>query len=347
MGERDGLSLASVEIPRPQASSPHAAEHLAGAEAVARAAGLLAHERDVARFRAFAKIDLYFFHYADLDRLSAAASYSEWMYFLDDSYDDHPGAGNEVGDVERRMRRVFEVMRTGRLAAEATPLERFTKTVHDSLRRLSPWDGWYALFLDRSRRYLFEGSLESMAFWRQGGPLTVADYAAVRSHDSGVLPVLACALLASNTRLPQLVLTHPSIVALEQHTVRHVAFLNDLFSYQKEVMRHGYPCNLVHVLSTERRVELGEAVQAAIEIVNSELRAFVAIERELPSFGGELDPAVARYVMGMKALMRGNYDFSLKSRRFRDAESPFSELRRARTISFEMPAVSAAEARRG
>ncbi|MBK7862726.1 MAG: hypothetical protein IPJ65_29775 [Archangiaceae bacterium] len=339
MTAKNDLSLAAVEIPWLRTAHPEAAEHLARAEAAARAAGLLETEQDVDRFRAFAKIDLYFFHYATLDRLSAAASYSEWMYFLDDSYDDHPGYANDVDAVERQLLRAFEVMRTGELPSQATPLERFTRHVHQSLRAAAPSDAWFALFLERCRDYMFHGSLRSMEFWKQGGPPSVAAYAEVRSHDSGVLPVLACSLLASNTELPPEVLAHPSVVALERHTVRHVAFLNDLFSYQKEVLRHGYPCNLVHAIATEQRLDLAAAAKVAIETVNEELRAFVALERSLPHFSAELDAGLARYVVGMKALMRGNYDFSLKSRRFRDAESPFRELRRTRTISFEMPAV--------
>lgn len=73
MTAKNDLSLAAVEIPWLRTAHPEAAEHLARAEAAARAAGLLETEQDVDRFRAFAKIDLYFFHYATLDRLSAAA----------------------------------------------------------------------------------------------------------------------------------------------------------------------------------------------------------------------------------------------------------------------------------
>jgi hypothetical protein len=42
----------------------------------------------------------------------------------------------------------------------------------------------------------------------------------------------------------------------------------------------------------------------------------------------------------MKDWMRGNVDFSLRSRRFRAPDSPFFELRGFRTSSREMPAVT-------
>ena len=331
------MTLERVAMPWPAALHGSGQAHCEHAERLARACGLLETERDRLRFRAFVRLDLFVFPYARLPRLAAAGAYNQWLYFLDDSYDDDAELGRDLPRVETVMARAFEVFSTGWLPPFATPFERFTARVRELLLPLAP-PGWMGRFLGHTHDYLFHGSLEAMELWRDGGPRSLGHYLRVRAHDSAVYPVLDCSALALGAKLSPEVLSHPLVKELELRTVRHVALLNDVFSYQKEVLQHGSPVNLVQVLARERGVDFAQAAELAIEHVNGELQGFLAAERALSS-AGMLTSDVALYLTGMKAWMRGNYDFSLRSRRFRAPDSPFVELRRARTISLELPAV--------
>ncbi|WP_437672045.1 terpene synthase family protein [Sorangium sp. So ce131] len=112
-------------------------------------------------------------------------------------------------------------------------------------------------------------------------------------------------------------------------TVRHTAYVNDLFSYQKEVLWNDAPCNLVRVLMANEGVRFEEAVQAIVSMVNRDVDRLLEIERAIPSWGPALDRQAEAYVDGMKAWIVGNVDFSLSSSRYRSSDSPFLELRSA------------------
>src|SRR5262249_62285982 len=108
-------------------------------------------------------------------------------------------------------------------------------------------------------------------------------------HNSAVFPAIDMIEVAAGIRLPQNVLEHPSIVEIRQLTVRHTAYVNDLFSYQKEVLWSGTPCNLVRVLMHNESLDFEEAVGEIVAMVNRDVQRFRELERGLPSF----EPAIA------------------------------------------------------
>ncbi len=327
------LTLSDVVMPWEPGLHPSPESHMAQAELAARACGLLETDADLRRFRAFVRLDMFAFPYAPLDRLAAVGANNHWLYFIDDTYDDHPEVGHDLKRVEELMRRAFKVLESGWLPPKATPLEKFTAHLRAELTTFAS-DAWMERFLGHTRDYLFRGSLPSMELWVGGGPVSAMQYLDIRQHDSAMYSAIDCSALAAGLDLPANILGQPLIRELELRTVRHVALLNDVFSYQKEVLQQGYPCNLVHVLAREKNLSLEIAVGEAIAMVNDELKGFMRAEAAL----GDCGPVLAAYLQGMKSWMRGNYDYSIRSKRFRAPDSPFAELRRTRTISLEIPA---------
>jgi 5-epi-alpha-selinene synthase len=113
---------------------------------------------------------------------------------------------------------------------------------------------------------------------------------------------------------------------MKQLTVRHTAYVNDLFSYQKEVLWNGTPCNLVRVLMHNESLSFDEAVGEIVAMVNGHVQRFIELERSLPSFEPTIADEVDAYLTGMRDWMRGNVEFSLASGRYRAPDSPFLEL---------------------
>src|SRR5690606_38410226 len=92
---------------------PRAATHWIDSEDRALGHGLLSsREGDdrTAKFRAFVSLDTYVYPYASLPRLSIVGGFNQWLYFLDDQYDDHPESHGNLKHVRTLMERGFDLL---------------------------------------------------------------------------------------------------------------------------------------------------------------------------------------------------------------------------------------------
>lgn len=277
------------------------------------------------RFAGIVVLDPYVYPYADLPRLVTAGTFSQWLFFLDDQYDDNPALGRDPISVADIQERAFALLSGGPPPARPSAFDRLTLTLR--ARLLSHSSGrWQERFLRHVKEYLSRGSLPSMQYWARGETPALDDYLSMRMYDSAVFPALDMIELAAAIELPDEARSHPALLEMVDLAVGHIAYVNDLFSYQKEVLLHGATCNLVRVLMAAGAT-FEEAVSASVARINARAARFQELERTLPSFGPKADAAVRAYVAGMTAWMRGNVDFSLASRRYMSPDSPFLELR--------------------
>lgn len=315
-------------LPWPARSNPFARSYARTATDVLLGVGLITDDpgdHGARRAQGIVVLDPYVYPYAALDRLLVAGAFSQWLFFLDDQYDDHPAIGRNPIAVRAIMERHFETLSTGRLPPSPTPFARFTGYLRRRLDASCP-AGWMQRFLRNVQAYLFDGSLRTVEHWAQDRVPSTDDYLGMRMHDSAVFPAVDMIEVAAGIRLSRDVLEHPSIVEMRQLTVRHTAYVNDLFSYQKEVLWNGTPCNLVRVLMHNESLGFEEAVGEIVAMVNRDVQRFVELERGLPRFEPAIAHEVDAYLTGMKDWMRGNVEFSLASGRYRAPDSPFLEL---------------------
>ncbi len=291
------------------------------------AAGLLGpgtDDRAERRFAGSIGIDPQVYPYASLERLLVVGAFSQWLFFLDDQYDDDPTLGRDVSASRAVMAASFAVL-CGACDVARTPFERYTLHLRGKLRAVAS-QAWMHRFLGEVEAYLFAGSLVAMDHWSHDRVPSLAEYVPMRMHDSAVFPAFSMIELATGMELVAAQLADPALIAMQAAAVRHIALSNDLFSYQKEVLVSGTSCNLVAVLMGEGPC-FEQAVARAVALLNGEIDDFQAHERRLDTCG--LDAPLRSYVEGMKAWMRGNLDFSMTSRRYTSVDSPFPELRRA------------------
>lgn len=109
--------------------------------------------------------------------------------------------------------------------------------------------------------------------------------------------------------LPDGVLDNPVVMEITKLARNAVCWANDLFSLPKE-LEHEDQHNMVLIVQNERKVSLDEAIRQTVQIHNKDMRRFVKLSRELPSFG-LYDRAVRRYVDVLAAILRGNIDWSI------------------------------------
>src|SRR5262245_18169707 len=123
-------------------------------------------DRGARRFQGVVVLDPYIYPYAALDRLLVAGAFSQWLFFLDDQYDDHPEVGRRPHEVRSIMEQHGETPSTGHLAWGSTPFARFTAYLRRRLEASCP-PGWMQRFLRSVHAYLFEGSLRTTEYWAE------------------------------------------------------------------------------------------------------------------------------------------------------------------------------------
>ena len=321
--------FARIALDWPTRINPWAHEYRHRAARALRDLGVISADSGDPNTRAFGGIvvlDAYVYPYSQLERLLAAGTFSQWLFFLDDAYDNHPTVGRSLECARALMTSAYELLSTGQSAADLSPFERLTLYLRRQLEELGP-RGWMPRFLGHVRDYLFRGSLAAVAHWSNGTVPATLEYLELRMHDSAVFPALDMVEIAASIDLPEDVLRHPTLLEMGRATVRHTAYVNDLFSYQKEVLWSGTPCNLVHVLMHNEKLDFRQAVDLVIDMVNADAVRFGELETSRPRWRADIERAVESYITGMKAWMRGNIDFSLASLRYRAPDSPFVELR--------------------
>src|SRR5262245_24376747 len=144
-------------------------------------------DRGARRFQGIVVLDPYVYPYASLARLLVAGAFSQWLFFLDDQYDDDPHLGRNPLEVRRIMERYFETLSTGRLPPNPTAFARFTVYLRRRLEAVAP-PGWMGRFLRHVEAYLFDGSLRTVEHWAQDRVPSLDEYLGLRMHDSAVFP---------------------------------------------------------------------------------------------------------------------------------------------------------------
>jgi hypothetical protein len=305
-----------------------AVEHARASEERAQLYGLIDGTDDDERtrqFRARVELDGYVYPYCSFERLSVVGGFNQWLYFLDEQYDGHPESYADLQRIREVMQRALDVLAGAPLGHLPTPFERYTRACRRELWALMP-SGFLERFSQNLRDSLLRGRLLALGHWLRRETLGLDQYIELRALASTVYPVIDCVEIAADIRLAPEVLTDPVLVQMVNATVRYVALMNDVLSYEAEAAAAASTVNLVHVLRVRENRDGESALQRAAAIVGGFERTFCRLEQRLPSYGRAVDEQVTHYVRGLKSWMRGSLDFALHSERFRSGTSPLGEV---------------------
>lgn len=274
---------------------------------------------DFRRFERFVVLDALMYSYAPYDRLVRAGSYNQWLFFLDDQYDDDARVASDRSRVRALIDASYRAMADGVIPSAPTPFQRFTLTVAANLRDgRSP--AYWERFLGHLRAY-HAGTLRALELWNNNEILTPEAHRAVRRQDSSMDSVVDVVEVALDWELTPTDLADGAISTLRACAAEHVALLNDLVSYHKEVVLAGSTFN--HLLSVAHHRTEG-SIARAVEVLVADLNALVdRFEAAAEGLGGPY----AAYAEALRRMIVGNYRFSFHSGRYHHPEAHLAELR--------------------
>ncbi|KAG1779584.1 isoprenoid synthase domain-containing protein [Suillus placidus] len=157
----------------------------------------------------------------------------------------------------------------------------------------------------------------------------VESYIELRRDLSGCKSCFALIEFVGRIDLPDEVVSHPVIMALEEATNDFVSWSNDIFSYNAEQSHHSTH-NLVAVLMLDQGLDLQSAVDYCGRLCNISLQRFEENRAVLPSWGEEVDKEVAIYVEGLQNWITGPLQWTFETTRYfgKDAHT----VKRDRTV---------------
>ncbi|MGH8581441.1 MAG: terpene synthase family protein [Gammaproteobacteria bacterium] len=274
----------------------------------------------------FALLSSFAYPNATLERFKICNDWLVWLFFFDDQADDQTDLGQCPLTLRDYMEACLAVLRTGAMRPNPTGLELFTLNIRNRMLPIAS-DAWLLRFADDVEDYLYKGTLKAADNWMRGTTPDVEPYLLQRQYDSAVYTCQdLIEITAEGLELPAEILSDARCQTLRRLCTQVVAFTNDIFSYEKEVLKHRNPNNILDVLMLRRSLPLTEATSQAVGLINNAIESFIAHEQDLqPEIRG--DKRLHAYVHGMKAWMRGNLLWSVLTGRYRSPTSPFPEIR--------------------
>ncbi|WP_324192478.1 terpene synthase family protein [Nocardia transvalensis] len=314
--------MPEIFAPFPFRINPHAEQTRAHLDEWTRRIGLV--HREAARKR-FEKADFGWFAAvvyptADAAHLDLMSDWFAWLFLVDDQLDDGKvGRSPEhVGTVVSRMRSVLESPDFGAAAAADPDAPVAVSSLADLWQRTAAdatpaWRRRYIRHLDEC--------LTTAATWEARNRIEgiVPDeetYIEKRRHTGAIYVCMDLIDIVERIDVPENVYASPQFAAALDAACNVVCWTNDVYSLEKE-RSLGEVHNLVLVVEHHRGLGTDEALERVCAAISAQTRLFLDLERELlatfPEHAGVLDP----YLAGMRTWMRGNLDWSSRSKRYR------------------------------
>jgi hypothetical protein len=189
---------------------------------------------------------------------------------------------------------------------------------------MSPW--WPDRAWLHWEQYLFVHVHEA-ANRRDDVWLSVQEYLDVR-YSSGFVPPLWDAVERIwRCEVPRDVYDSPELAAMRDVANLNICIVNDVYSLAKEEAR-GDRHNLVLVVEKQQSCSRREALESVRSMADGWTRTFLATEAQIPGvcdrlgISPESRLAVFRFIEGMRAAIRGNYDWCSSTARYHGRTIP-------------------------
>jgi hypothetical protein len=283
--------------------------------------GLLAGEASVARYRNWHPEDVAarWFHGCDSADLDLGCGFVGWFCTFDDQFDG--ALGHDPQAVEAHVGTLRELLHAapGAARGQASPIAvAFTDLWEREQDGMSAH--WRARAVRHWEQYLRAHTQEARHRRDDVWP-DVEEYLRLR-HASGFMPPLWDAVERIwRCEVPEAVYDSPELRSLRDAANQNINIVNDVYSLAKEEA-HGDRLNLVLVLERQRACTRQDALETAYRMINDWTRSVLTARSRLPRLYDELElPAPARarvnrFVRGVQAAIRGNYDWCSRTARY-------------------------------
>jgi Terpene synthase family 2, C-terminal metal binding len=235
-----------------------------------------------------------------------------WLFLLDDYLDDR-GIAQDPVRVAAVVQGVRDVL--GGTEPSEEPLLCWLWHWRRKALQLAP-AGWWA----RCVRNLdeFAAGLGAEALARTSNrPPDMNEYVAMRRCTSGLVVLTDLVEFGDGAILPARIRDGAKYAETWQAAVDVACVINDLLSLRKEIWA-GEMHNLVLILSRARQCSLADAVGHATEWMEFRLQEYLRARDELLTAVNRDDRTILeRHIAGLTSLVRGSYDWSTQTDRYR------------------------------
>ena len=251
--------------------------------------------------------------HASAELLQLVAQVMAWIFIEDDHYDTSSTRAPST-QLAARFRGYLEVLATRTAPAGADVASR---SLADLARRLAAHGSarWYAHFVATLRRFWIDGVL--VETWYRDHAITPdpASYMATRVQTVGVYVCLALVELDAGHELDEGLRSDPILRRMTWLTSRIIAYVNDLFSYEKE-RSVGDVNNFVHTVRHHDGLDLRDGFARTVQAHDRELAQFLRIDEALGCGGVHGSIALAPYLAGCRAWMAGALQWQRVAKRY-------------------------------
>lgn len=278
-------------------------------------------------YREYTTMSAYLFPRTSVERLVAVNLLMNLLYYIDDVYDRHQAFGNE--DTVRLMK-VFQqaiaAFQHGTVPTLSDPILDVCVELHRQFRALTSQEWLDRLIISLTNH--LTSSLVDAETVKHEGRLSINQYLALRDDDCGMQPTVDIVEFAADIFLPEALLRHAYVQRMRLATARIGGLMNDLFSYAKEVAALGSEFNLLSVMMDDLGCTLPEAIDYAVDLLNTYIKDFETAEKDMPLWlNSEHNALVRNYVRGLRDQVIASWHWQLSTNRYRSPLSPFPELR--------------------
>ncbi|MBK7885237.1 MAG: hypothetical protein IPJ81_16725 [Chitinophagaceae bacterium] len=210
----------------------------------------------------------------------------------------------------------ISLFRTGIANVMDSPIVKLSQSLRKKLLKFGTPE-WFERICISTEEYLRIGVLGAVDVWRNKNPYTIDNYMLNREYDSGVYTCIDMVEIVADIDLSAEVRNDRRVQKLRKLTARHVAFTNDLYSYNKEVPKHANPNNLVYLLMHWKKLSFDESVSEIVKIINSDMESFLQLKKEVLSDERCTSVSLQKYIAGMEHWMSGNIDWSIQTSRYK------------------------------
>lgn len=271
----------------------------------------------------------YLFPYAGEKQLLTIGLYNNLLYYVDDTYDRHKQE-HQLDEFE--LYSIFKdasiIFSTGFQPTVINPVTTTIYHLHYLLREVAPSHRWFERFVGDTLDHLIS-SLDGV---NTELPIPFSSwfeyYLEIRDLDSGMSPTIDLIELALGYEIPESIYRNELIKEAHLQVSRYCSLSNDIFSYDKEVMRYGSDFNAVVMLQRD-----GYSLDDAVAHLIQELNAMVARFRELyaaarsEKLATVMPDDALRYMDCLWYQIVAAYHWQFDTNRYRSLDATFVELR--------------------
>jgi len=248
---------------------------------------------------------------APLEELKIVSDWNTWLFIRDDHCDES-GLGRNPLLLSNIHADLLEIL-NGRAPKQGDSA--LAHALYDIRTRLLGKANpvWMCRFICSVIEY-FESSVWEAHNRADGIIPDTSTYILMRPYTGGLYTDIELIDITEDIYLPMHVRKNDVVQRLTLMANNVVCWSNDIISFAKE-FRHHDVHNLVAILCTTQPT-LQKAVDRAAELTNAEIKAFIDLQADLPSYTPEINADLQRFVAVLRSWMSGNLDWAYDSGRY-------------------------------